>query len=449
MNNKDIEWKRKKLKEQRQALESGQWNALRQLLPNEIIEKACEECQYYFRARLLTPLVVIFHMIGAGISREGSFQSAWHLSGQSGRSGSLAKGRRRLPLNVWKQLNKWMLDEIEQEHSGEYRWRGRRMVGVDGTCFSMSDEPPLVAHFGQGGGEQGKSRFPLARMTLAFDLGTLVTLDHEAGHYRTGETELFGPILKRLKPGDVVVADRHFAGANLYVRYQQADIDFITRAHGALRVEELEVVEEFSHGDRLVKQKISRDHRRSRPDLPEWIVVRMILTRSKTQGKQETFWIATSLLDPKAYPAHEIGQQLKKRWKVEGLIEELKVWLGADVLRSQSVQGIHKELYARLMGLNLIHWLILKAAKQHKQKSERLSVAAALRLSVSYSLKMSAAPAWRLWSLYEEMLEHIARSTVRYRPNRLEPRMLKREHKRWPGLKISRKEWKAMHMEAA
>ena len=49
MANKDIEWKREKLKEKREELEAGQWNALRESLPNEIIERVCEECQYYFR----------------------------------------------------------------------------------------------------------------------------------------------------------------------------------------------------------------------------------------------------------------------------------------------------------------------------------------------------------------------------------------------------------------
>ncbi|MEW6621347.1 MAG: hypothetical protein AB1422_18785 [bacterium] len=34
----------------------------------------------------------------------------------------------------------------------------------------------------------------------------------------------------------------------------------------------------------------------------------------------------------------------KKRWKMEGLIEEIKIWLGADVLRSKTKEGIYKEM---------------------------------------------------------------------------------------------------------
>jgi thymidylate synthase ThyX len=139
---------------------------------------------------------------------------------------------------------------------------------------------------------------------------------------------------------------------------------------------------------------------------------------------------------------------LKKRWKVETLIEELKVWLSADVLRSKTPEGIYKELYARIIGLNLIHWLILKSAQKHTREPERMSLSAALRLAIAYSLKMSVAPPWLLPSLYETLLDHIAFSTVPCRPDRIEPRMIKRERKHYPKLKISRAEWRNMAIAA-
>jgi hypothetical protein len=175
----------------------------------------------------------------------------------------------------------------------------------------------------------------------------------------------------------------------------------------------------------------------------------VIKTRAKIRGRREEFWIATSLLDPLKYPAEEIQGWLKKRWKVEGLIEELKIWLGADVLRSKTVEGIFKELTARVIGLNLIHWLILKASAKHHKNPERLSVAAALRLTAAQSLKMSTAPAWQLPILFEELLDHIACSGVPYRPNRIEPRMIKRETKDYSALKISRAEWRFLNAVAA
>lgn len=450
MNNKDIEWRRKKLKQQREAIESGQMNALRDMLPNETIRQACEDSGYYFRTRLLSPLVIIFHMIAAGISREGSFQSAWHLAGQTRQSGSLAKGRKRLPLKVWKRIDQWMMEAIDKELKGEDRWRGHRMIVTDGTCVSMSDEPELVEHFGRCNTRHGKSRFPIGRMTLAFNLKSLMMVGHRLGPYRTDETELLKPMIgQELRAGDIVVGDRHFAGANHYAGYQAAGLGFITRVHQCLRVEDLNVLHAWAEGDCLVEMKINQQYQKANPQLPEKIVVRVIRMTAKIEGRRETFWVATSLLNAEIYPAQEICGWLKKRWKVEGLIEELKIWLGADVLRSKTPEGIFKEVYARIIGLNLIHWLILKAAKKHDQAPERLSVSATLRLAATQSLKMSTAPAWQLPLLFDELLERVAHSRVPYRPNRIEPRMMKREPKEYPALKMTRHEWRDLNIMAA
>ena len=449
MNNQDIEWKRKKLESMRGEIESGQLNALRELLPDEAIWQICEDSGYCFRTRLLTPLVTIFHMIGAGISREGSFQSAWQMNGQTGRSGSLSEARKRLPVEVWSQLHEWMMKEIEKEISCDRLWRGHRMIGIDGTCVSMSDEPALAEHFGQWNSKHGASRFPNARVVVAFNLETLINVKHQAGPCRKSETELNRKLIKHLGAGDVIVFDRLYSGANLYVEYRQAGIEFIGRVNACSKVERLKVVKVLGAGDLVVEMPIEPRRRRQDPNLPETIQVRVIQAEAKIDGKRENFWIATSLLDAVKYPKHEIVAWQKKRWKIETLIEEMKIWLGTDILRSKSVEGIYKELYARIVGLNLIHWLILKAAQKHDQEAKCLSVSATLRLAASYSLKMSAAPAWRLPLLYEQMLEHIAVSKIPYRPNRVEPRMKKREEKHYPKLKISRTEWRLMYAMAA
>lgn len=152
-----------KLEEVRRRLESTQLNAVRELLTDNAITRICNECEYYFRERIFTPLVTIFHMIGAAISREGSFQSSWHNIGETGNSDTLSKARKRLPVAVWKKIHKWITTQIEDDDREVSLWRGHRVIGVDGTCISMSDEPELQRVFGKSGSRLGKSRFPIAR----------------------------------------------------------------------------------------------------------------------------------------------------------------------------------------------------------------------------------------------------------------------------------------------
>ena len=153
----------------------------------------------------------------------------------------------------------------------------------------------------------------------------------------------------------------------------------------------------------------------------------------------------SSLIDSTKYPADGIRDLYRKRWQVETLIEEVKIWLGSDVLRSKTAPGIRKEIYARIMAGNLIHWLILKAAKKHKKDPTRISAVTATRLINCYSWRMSDAKESKIEMLYEELLEKIASAIIPYRPNRNEPRMKKRDQKHYSILHISRAQWRQEH----
>jgi len=55
---------------------------------------------------------------------------------------------------------------------------------------------------------------------------------------------------------------------------------------------------------------------------------------------------------------------------------------------------------------------------------------------------MSDASDKRLNHLYEELLDKIALSIIPHRPNRLEPRLKKRDQKHYSILHTSRKQWR-------
>ena len=438
-----------KLEEVRRKLESTQLNAVRELLTDQTIRRICNECGYSFRERFLTPLVTIFHMIGAAISREGSFQSAWHNIGETGKSDALSKARKRLSITVWKRLHKWIANQIDEDSGEDGLWRGHRVIGVDGTCVSMSDEPGLEQAFGKSGAKHSKSRFPIARILFGFDLIKINAVAYEKGPYTTGENSLFSQLMHQFRSGDVIVGDRRFAGAKLYVDYMRAALEYITRAHQRLKVNKLKKLRVLGKDDFLMRMPIAEMYRRKDPALPAYITVRMIRVKAMVRGRGELFWIATSLLCAERYPAEEIRALYQRRWLVEGLIGEIKIWLGADILRAKTVEGIQKELYSRIIAFNLIRWLILKAAKEHDKSAERISFAATVRLIAAFSLKMSTAPFWMLTSLYADLLETIASSIVPYRPGRVEPRAKKRDQKHYPILKISRAEWRVSYGIAA
>lgn len=448
-SNKAIEKRKRNLEQKRKEIEETQLVAFRELLPNHIIDSICRGYGYSFRKRLLTPVATIFHMIGAAISRESSFQSAWHNAGHVLKSDILSKARARVPLGVWKSIANWVCTHIATEFSNDETWKGHRLIGVDVTCVSMSDTLSLVARFGRSGSKHGESRFPLSRIVFAFSLNTLTVVSYAMDKYTCGENALFAEAVKDLQEKDIIIGDRRFAGANLYVDYKRTGLEFITRAHQRLQVEKLHIVKKLGNDDYLVQLPIQRSYRNADKTLPESTCQRVVKAKVTIRGRKTFFWLVTSLHDASKYTAGEIRQLYKKRWKVETLIEEIKDWLGANVLRSKTAEGVLKEMQARIMAHNMTHWLILKASKKHKHNHERLSFSATLRLIAAYSLKMSEAPFLRLRDLYEKMLKMISQTIVIYRPDRIEPRLIKRDKKRYPALKTSRTEWRLINAMVA
>jgi len=431
------------------------FNAIRQVLPDRLIEGACRAVGHVYRRRTLTPVVTVLHMLLAAIWPEESFQAGadllwanfaaafpW-LNSKQPSSGSFAKARGRLPVTLWQRIARAIAEKADALSQRWSQWRGHRVVLVDGTCVSMPAEAELFGEFGRSTGRGGTRHYPLGRIVAVSLANTMVVLRYAFGRYADSEISLLRPLLGDLRTGDLLVGDRHFAGANLYAEYSREGLQFLMRAHQGRRVDRLRPVEVFADNDFIARLPVSNKHRRIDPSLPKTVLVRLIAaTVSTRKNRRRTMWFVTSLLDAQAYPAAEIVELYGRRWSIETLFRQLKVDLHADVLRSRSAQGVRTELAARVTALNVVRCLMLQAADAHDQDPMRLSFAAALRVTLASSPYFATAPPWQLPDLEAAMLRQIAQHRLPARPGRLEPRAVRREKKHYPRLRITRRQWK-------
>lgn len=446
------------LEEIRRKLESTTLNSVRKVLPDRAIHEACEAVGHTYRKRVLTPVVTVLHMILAAIWPEESFAASWQviwgtlvsrLGGASGKSptaSSVTRARGRLPLGLWQRLFAWLSQQAEALSSSFDRWRGHRVVLVDGTCVSMEDSPALVEAFGRCRVKDGEARYPLARLVTLALANTMTIVAHALGRYTEDETKLLAPLLKTLKQGDLLVGDRHFAGANLYARYLASGLAFLTRVHQRVNVSCLRRLHAYGAGDFITELKIDARYRNDDPTLPESVTVRLIPVVIRSRGQREETWLVTSLLDAERYPANEICDVYKRRWRIETLLREVKVNLSADVLRSKTPAGVRKEIIARLMAVNLVRMIILEAAIDHEVDPLRISFTHATRAIIAFAPALATEPPWKLPSIYRAMLAEIAAHTVPQRPGRNEPRAVRRETKHYPSLRTTRRQWRLTHV---
>lgn len=429
-------------------------NSVRKVLPDHAITEACQAVGHRFRKRKITPILTILHMILAAIWPEDSFNAAWQtqwdssaarLPGQAGKSpstGSVAKARGRLPLNLFEELWRYLRQHGQDVDASLDLWRGHRLVLIDGTCPSMPDEADLRRAFGIPRGKKYNGRFPTARIVTLALARTMRVLDYAVGSFSTGEVTLMRSLLPALKAGDLLVGDRHFAGANLYAEYLRRGIEFLTRTHGSLKLRRLKLFHVYAANDFIAWVKIHPRYRKADPTLPKEVLVRFTQGVVRMRGKRQTIWLAGSLLDAAHYPAEEILHVFGQRWRIETLFEELKVGLGADVLRSRTATGIRKEIAARMMALNIVRMIMLEAAVEFGIDPLRISFVHALRAILAFAAVMASAPIQTLPAIYGEMLHQIACHRVPYRPDRNEPRAVKRYKRHYPTLKITRNEWR-------
>ena len=197
-----------------------------------------------------------------------------------------------------------------------------------------------------------------------------------------------------------------------------------------------------------VGSTVTKLYRRKDPSLPPHIQVRFLKAALRLRGRRQVVWFVTSLMDPQRYPADEIIALYARRWRIETLFREVKITLRADVLRSQSPDGIRKEIAARLTALNVVRTLMLEAAvKAHVEDPLRLSFVHAIRAIITFSSALGHASLPCVPRIYQAMLAEIA-SHVNPEPGRLEPRALRRERHHYPSLRITRAQWKARHHAA-
>jgi hypothetical protein len=148
--------------------------------------------------------------------------------------------------------------------------------------------------------------------------------------------------------------------------------------------------------------------------LPESIMVREIRRTIRRKGfRTITVTVVTTLLDPELYPADEIVELRMSRWEVETNLRHLKTTMKMEVLHCKSVDGVKKEVAVFVLVYNLVRALMLEAAARQKVPLSRISFADALH-----------------WLKHAKPEDALPRLVVNpHRPDRLEPRVLKRRRK--------------------
>ena len=117
--------------------------------------------------------------------------------------------------------------------------------------------------------------------------------------------------------------------------------------------------------------------------------------------------------------------------------------MGMEQMRCKTPELVHKELLMYLIAHNLIRCLMAEAAASFAADLERLSFKGTVDTVRQYSCALAQARNRKQRSrLIEELLENLARDLLPDRPNRVEPRAVKRRPKPYALLNKPRRQFK-------
>jgi len=364
-------------------------------------------------------------------------------------TGAFCKARAKLSERLLWRLVFDVAARLEDQAQAAWRWQGRRVVLADGTTILLPDTPANQAAYPQMVSQAPGVGFPIVRLVVLLGLATGVVLGAALGPYtgkETGETALLRTLLGQLRRGDVLVADRYYCSYWLVAQAQAVGVDVVFHLHQRRHYD-------FRRGQRLG----SGDHvvtwcKPQRPDwmdaatyatLPDRLTVRELRVTVRQRGcRVKQLIVATTFLDGADYPKAAIADLYHERWHAELDLRSIKSFLGMEMLRCKTPAMARKELWMHLLAYNLVRKVQAQAAAQHGRSPRGLSFAGALQTLHAFRWVLLLLPDHRRL-LVGCLLEAVAQHRVGQRPDRWEPRKVKRRWKTYGLMKKPRAEERA------
>ena len=266
----------------------------------------------------------------------------------------------------------------EEKFHPEAFYRGLRLVAMDGSHFELPDEDDNVAYFGRPGSRTGTAGYPQAQCAVLVECVTHAILAANVGPYRAGEWEVCKPMLSKLHPGMLCMADRGFNGYEHWKQAQATGAQLLWRCSTTRVLPVHQVLSDGSYLSAIVPTGVSRAQARE-----QTIVVRVIeYALPAMADAQPRYRLLTTMLDAEAAPAMDLAALYHQRWQVEAVFDELKTHLRQSrrVLRSKTAELVRQEFYGWVLAHYAVRWLLHQGATRHRMPHEDLSFASHVQL---------------------------------------------------------------------
>jgi hypothetical protein len=239
------------------------------------------------------------------------------------------------------------------------RWRGYRIIAVDGTAVSLLSTTALAAYFGGQSNPQGS--FTGAKALLHYDVLNKLFIHAHLSAYRTGELTMAYPAVDRLDPDTIAIYDRNFCNYKMVAlhRFAETERKFLIRANenhkfiknfinSGLPSQEVDMVATASAIKGLRKCGFIVTPKTK-------LTVRLVRVEL-SNGNIEV--LMTNLWQSEGYSNVVFRELYFMRWNIETGISVLKNLLCLECFSGLTVSSVKQDFYATIFTANLASLVI-------------------------------------------------------------------------------------------
>jgi hypothetical protein len=178
--------------------------------------------------------------------------------------------------------------------------------------------------------------------------------------------------------------------------------------------------------------------------MPKTLTIREVRFSVEAPGcRSRSIIVATTLLNQQDYSSADIADLYHQRWHVELDIRAIKQTLGMEMIHCKTPQMVRKSLWAHLLGYNLVRKVAAQAAWENSLMPRQISFAAAMQTLEAFRWLLIAIADGERPAACHVLFLAIATHPVGDRPDRIEPRRLKRRYDRYRLLRMPRAQARA------
>ena len=424
----------------------GHLGELTQLVPFEMVDEALAQTRaVQRRVRDLPSRVVVYLLLAGCLFPELGYPGVWGkltaglegLAVAAPSAGALAQARRRVGAAPLAWLFDLLRGPAAVPRGRGVRWCGLLVCAIDGTILTLPDSAANLTRFTKQAGNHGGAGYPQARLLALVACGTRTVIDAVFGPATAGETTYAPGLLRSLRAGMIMLADRNFAAGHLAAKIAAARAEFLIRVRTGASAPKLPALARYRDGSYLSRFG--------------GVAVRVIdaqITITTTTGRRTgTYRLITTLLDHHRYPAGSLISLYHERWEIETAYLELKsTILGGRVLRARTPAGLTQEIYALLITYQILRTAMADAtATLPGTDPDRASFTIAYHTARDQITQAAHVIAATIIDLAGAIGRHVLASLLPARRLRASPRIVKRAiskyQARGPG--IDRASYKA------